>query len=397
MSLTAGSYVLSFKAAQRACCATPYALPIQVSVDGVPVGGPATPTSTSFADFSVAFSVATTGAHTITFAGSSTSDKSTFIDSVALTTTSPPSSLVNPGFEAPALGASYQYAPTAAGVGWSFANGSGIQGNGSAWGAASAPEGSQTAFIQGTGTISQTLSLTAGSYTLSFKAAQRSCCVSPYVQPIQVSVDGIPVGSPVSPTSTGFASFSISFSVATTGAHAITFAGTIASDRSTFIDNVALTVASPPPALVNPGFETPVLTGSYQYAPTATGVGWTFAGGSGIQSNGSAWGAAVAPDGSQTAFVQGTGTMSQTLNLNAGSYTLSFKAAQRSCCVSPYVQSIQIKVDGAPVGNPVLPASTNFAAFSVPFSVSTSGAHSITLSGTATNDRSAFIDSVTLQ
>ncbi len=69
-----------------------------------------------------------------------------------------------------------------------------IQGNGSVWGAAAAPDGNQTAFIQGTGSISQTLTLNAGGYMLSFQAARRNCCVAPFVQPIQVSVDGVAVG-----------------------------------------------------------------------------------------------------------------------------------------------------------------------------------------------------------
>src|SRR5205085_5948581 len=100
----------------------------------------------------------------------------------------------------------YQYNPS--GAGWTFSS-SGIENNGSAWGATSAPEGSQTAFIQSLGSISQALSLSAGSYTLSFKAAQRNCCVSPFVQPLRVTVDGTQVGGLVSPGSTSFASFSI--------------------------------------------------------------------------------------------------------------------------------------------------------------------------------------------
>src|SRR5207245_2655949 len=133
--------------------------------------------------------------------------------------------------------------------------------NGSAWGAAAAPDGSQTAFIQGISTISQTLSLTAGGYTLVFNAAQRSCCVSPYVQPIQVTVDGTPVGSPVSPASASFSNFNIPFSVSTSGSHTITFSGTVATDKSTFIDNITLTSVPPPAILANPSFEIPALGG----------------------------------------------------------------------------------------------------------------------------------------
>src|SRR4029077_15310919 len=84
---------------------------------------------------------------------------------------SPPPSLVNPSFEIPALGSSFQYNPSAPGIGWTFPNGA-SQGNSRAWPAAAPPDGTQTAFIQSTSTISQTLSLNAGSYTLSFQAAQ---------------------------------------------------------------------------------------------------------------------------------------------------------------------------------------------------------------------------------
>jgi hypothetical protein len=339
------------------------------------------------------------GTHSIvaTYAGDATNNGSTsatlsqVVNSGALPTTP-----VNPSFEIPALSGGYQYGPSGSGVGWTFSGGSGIQSNGSVWGATAAPDGRQTPVIHGTGVISQTLTVTAGSYTLSFAAAQRSCCVSPYEQPIQVAIDGTPIGSLVSPASASFSGFSIPFSVSTSGAHTITFTGTVASDKTTFIDNVVLTSAPPPAALANPSFESPALSGGYQYAPSGSGVGWTFSGGSGIQSNGSVWGATAAPDGSQTAFIQGTGVISQTLTVTAGSYTLSFAAAQRSCCVSPYVQPIQVVIDGTPIGSLVSPASTSFSGFSIPFSVSTSGAHTITFTGTVASDNTTFIDTVTL-
>lgn len=70
------------------------------------------------------------------------------------------------------------------------------------------------------------------------------------------------------------------------------------------------------------------------YVPTETG--WTFSGGAGVQANGSAWGAPVAPDGDQTAFIQNTitqhngpSTISKVVTLPAGNHVLSFYAAQR--------------------------------------------------------------------
>ena len=123
-------------------------------------------------------------------------------------------------------------------------------------------------------------------------------------------------------------------------------------------------------ALVNPSFEIPVLpSGSYQFNPSATGIGWTFSAYSGIQRNGSGWGAAPAPAGTQTAFISANSTIRQTLNLTAGSYTLSFQAARRSCCVSPYVQPVKVTMDGTQIGSLVSPTSTSFTAFSIPFSV----------------------------
>lgn len=149
--------------------------------------------------------------------------------------------------------------------------------------------------------------------------------------------------------------------------------------------------------LVNCSFETPSLTlGGYVYNPSGTGVAWTFAGNSGIESNGSAWGAAAAPDGRQAAFVQATGSISQVVNLSAGSYTLSFQAARRQCCTFPYVQPVRVTVDGAQIGSLVQPANTTFAAVSIPFSVAGSGSHTIAFTGTDATDKTTFIDVVSI-
>jgi hypothetical protein len=64
--------------------------------------------------------------------------------------------------------------------------------------------------------------------------------VAPNVQPVKVMVDGTQIGSLVAPASTSFAAFSIGFSVATSGAHTIMFAGADPTDKTTFIDAVTL-------------------------------------------------------------------------------------------------------------------------------------------------------------
>src|SRR5262249_57081705 len=79
------------------------------------------------------------------------------------------------------------------------------------------------------------------------------------------------------------------------------------------------------PSLANASFETPNIGtgswGAFQYNPS--GTGWTFSGGAGEAGNGSGFtnGNPNAPDGTQVAFLQGTGSMSQVVNFAAGSYT----------------------------------------------------------------------------
>jgi hypothetical protein len=156
---------------------------------------------------------------------------------VALLVPDPLQGLVNASFETPPQNGHYTYNPTGAGIGWTFSTNSGIAGNGSQFGNPTAPDGVQIGFVQGASTISQTLSLSAGSHTLSFKAAAR---YSSQPQPLKVMVDGVQVGALVAPSSRAWALFSIPFSVATSGAHVLAFVGTQVLDKTTFIDAVAI-------------------------------------------------------------------------------------------------------------------------------------------------------------
>jgi thermitase len=583
VTLNAGTYTLSFRAARRLYSSPAGGVqPIQLSIDGAPVGAPVTPASTSFGTVNIAFSIGSSGPHALSFAGTdNTGDKSTFIDAVtiaagatvppaitsapsaaftegkpatftvfatgtptpALTRTGnlpggvnftdngdgtatlagtpaagtagfypltitatstagtanqsftlnvgvPAGSLVNASFEMPALGASYQYNPSGFGLGWSFIGSSGIQGNGSAWQASPAPSGTQTAFIQNTGAIRQSLPLGAGTYALTFQVAQRAYSdPAGGVQPIVVSIDGIPVGPLVTPASTSFGTVSIPFTISSSGTHMFQFAGTDNSgDKSTFIDGVGIAPNGPvaplitsisgtsfvigqaatfmvqatglpaptlsrtgtlpmglsfvdngngtatlsgapaagtagtypqiftatnsvgttnqnftlvvgtPGTVSNSSFETPALGAGFQYNPTGLGVGWSFVGASGIQGNGSAWLAAPAPNGTQTAFVQNAGAINGLVNLTAGSYTLNFQAARRSYSdPSGSVQPIRVSIDGVQIGSLVAPAGTSFGLVSIPFVISASGVHSLQFAGTdATGDKTTFIDAVAI-
>jgi hypothetical protein len=83
------------------------------------------------------------------------------------------------------------------------------------------------------------------------------------------------------------------------------------------------------------GFERPFAGpagafGSFVYDPT--GSAWTFAGPSGVSANGSGFtaGNPPTPQGSQVAFLQETGSFSQSVaGWAAGSYVITFDAAQR--------------------------------------------------------------------
>ena len=111
-------------------------------------------------------------------------------------------------------------------------------------------------------------------------------------------------------------------------------------------------------AIADPSFETVGVSTGYQYDPT--GSAWTFAGDSGVIGNGSGFtaGNPAAPQGTQVAFLQETGSIMQTVTgWTAGSYQLSFAAAQRGN-YNVGGQDFQVLVDGASVGT-FKPAGTS--------------------------------------
>ena len=151
--------------------------------------------------------------------------------------------------------------------------------------------------------------------------------------------------------------------------------------------------------VVNSGFETPALgAGQFQYSPS--GGTWTFANGGGISSNGSGFtsGNAVAPEGTQVAFLQGSeATITQQVSgFQAGvSYSVVFAAAQRGNCCNAGGQDFRVYIDNTLLGT-FHPSSIYYydyetATFTVP-----AGTH--TLKFAAVNplggDHTAFIDNV---
>lgn len=155
-------------------------------------------------------------------------------------------------------------------------------------------------------------------------------------------------------------------------------------------DAIAITVP-------NFGFEAPVTT-TYAYNPT--GGSWTFSGtagnGSGIAANGSVFTSsnAVAPQGTQVAFLQRSGSLSQSLSGFApgGVYTITFSAANRATSGYNGAQSWDLRIDGATKASySNKPAS--YADYTATFTASAAD-HLLSLVGTSSTDRTVFIDNI---
>ena len=151
------------------------------------------------------------------------------------------------------------------------------------------PQGSQVAFLQKTGSISQAVDFAAaGSYVISFSAAQRGNFGTSNEE-VQVLVDGTVVGT-FTPAGTSYATYTTASFNVTAGSHTITFAGVDPSgaDYTAFLDQVTIEQRFADGVHRPRVFESPsVGTGplAYQYRPT--GSAWSFSGSAGLAGNGS--------------------------------------------------------------------------------------------------------------
>jgi alpha-L-rhamnosidase len=158
--------------------------------------------------------------------------------------------------------------------------------------------------------------------------------------------------------------------------------------------NSSQVAASPSANIPNYSFETPVVSG---YVYTVNGGSWTFFGaspnGSGILANGSAFGNPNAPLGSQAAFIEEYGFISQTLyGLAPGqTYTLTYLAAQRS----GNSESWNVMLDNTVIQTNS-PGSTSYTTYTTTFTA-TATSHTLKFVGTdrAGGDNTVFIDNVT--
>src|SRR5262249_36950577 len=157
-------------------------------------------------------------------------------------------------------------------------------GNGSGFtaGNPNAPQGSQVAFLQGTGTASQPVNFAAGTYTISFQAAQRQNVANGGPN-FRVLVDGTHVRD-FTPSRTSYAAYTTNSFTVTAGYHIITFQGldTKGGDNTAFIDQLSIS-----PVFSDSGFATPNVGTGFQTNPA--GSPWTFTGTAGVAGNGSAF------------------------------------------------------------------------------------------------------------
>jgi lysophospholipase L1-like esterase len=212
------------------------------------------------------------------------------------------------------------------------------------------------------------------------------------------------------------------FTVTTAGSYTLNFSGTLPystqSDHTSFIDNVSLvsvvgadathsTQAFVP--IINPSFEDNQLsddtyTTSKGTLNPLTGIpGWTFNSSaspsySGIATeNGTIFGSPkYIPQGWQAAFIQGTGSFSQSVTFNTtGMYVIRFRSEGRSNAGSG-ANTIAVTVDGNNLGT-FTPVTTGWTLFtSTPFTA-TAGIHTVAFTGTipyTTSDCTSFIDDV---
>jgi hypothetical protein len=146
--------------------------------------------------------------------------------------------------------------------------------------------------------------------------------------------------------------------------------------------------------LLDGGFEDPSAN-FYSYRPAGV---WQFLGSTGVQRNHSSFsGTQSAAAGQQTAFIQGTGSAAQTLNLSAGTHTVTFATAQRTN--NGGAQAIDFYVDGTKINTSafVPPSSGAFQTFTSPSFTTTAGSHTIQFRGVNAGDNTAFLDQVAIQ
>ena len=345
-TLATGANKLILSAAQRGNL--PSAQTLTVLVNDTVVGTFNNIAGAGYATYTTSSFTVAAGLHSIRLQSTNLNggDNTLFIDNLTLNRLDANSNDL--GFEWANLSpGTFLYSPT--GLPWSFSAGAGVAANNSGFTAGNppAPQGNQVAFLQRVAEMSEAVGFVAGTYAIKFAAAQRANL--PSNQTFQVLVDNEVVGTFNNLTGTAYTLLTTSTFTVGAGVRTVTFRSTNLNggDNTVFIDQVSIERQST--TLDDSGFESPALrAGQFQYSPT--GSSWTFSGGAGLATNGSAFtiGNPIAPQGNQVVFLQRECSLSESVGLAAGTYVLKFAAAQRGDRAS--AQTLQVLVDGAVVG-----------------------------------------------
>ena len=309
-------------------------------------------------------------------------------------------SIADPGFESSLDGASnnsgFYYNPP--GTPWTF---DGLSGFVKGADQGTTPQGGQAALLQTNSSISQVVSTwEAGSYQVSFAAAQRAS-INTGVQDFQVLIDGVVVGL-FQPSSASYHYYTTpSFTVAA-GDHTLTFRGlnSVGGDNTVFLDDIAARPATPGVPIVHDSSFEMVAVGAQGFVYDASGSYWQFASLAGLTNDQSTFtygNNAAAPDGTQMAFLQKSGSLIQTVvDWSTGTYQVSFSAAQRAS-INTSNQDFQVLLDDQVIGA-FTPTSASFQTYTTADFAVTAGEHILGFRGlnTAGGDNTAFIDQVSV-
>jgi len=398
VTFAAGTYTLSFFATQR----LNYQASLQtfeILLDGNVIGTfNNVPASYYFQQFASPSFAVTAGVHNLVFQATDLYGGDNTIFLAALVVNPIIVGPSDPDFALPTLGYGASQSNPAASP-WTFSGSAGVASNYSAYTSANplAPAGNQVAYLQGTASISQNMAFPFGTYEISFSAAQRANDQNS-TETFEVLVDGNVVGTFNNLMNTTYTPLTTPSFVVGTGSHTITFLGTNQNggNNTVLLDEVAIKPLPP----LDGSFEVPAQVSStdlYQYNPT--GSPWIFTASAGLAGNGSAFtsGNPNAPDGSQVAFMQALGSISQSVTLQAGTYDISFSVAQRGN-VPGNAQTFQVLVDGGVVGIFDNLVGTSYTTLTTSSFTVTAGSHSLTFGGTDLNggDNTVLLDQVTI-
>ncbi len=280
--------------------------------------------------------------HTLTFQGVPPSSDTrggdfdtALIDAVAIAA-SQPNQPFDPGFESPSVGSggsAYQFDPTNSP--WTFSGDAGVTGNASGYTASNpnAPQGSQVAFLQITGSASQSFYMAPGMYDVSLQAAQRGIGLSD--QTIEVLVDGQLV-STITPSGTSYAFVHQRQLRHRRRWHAHTV---VCGPRSLGRRQHGLHRPGCRAEVSRPTSRSILASKAPTWAPARQPISTIRRARLGRSAATRAWPATAAlsrsdnpnaPQGSQVAFIQITGSASQIVTLAGGTYSISLDAAQRN-------------------------------------------------------------------